>query len=157
MSTLVLAELDGQQLASSLGAVVAAAHGLGEPVVVLVAGGPGSESAAQAAAALDGVSQVLFAEGPAHAHGLAEPIVDQVFAVMKERGCTALVAAASSQGKNVLPRVAALLDVGMVSDVTAVLAPDTFERPIYAGNVVATVQTTDAIREIGRASCRERV
>jgi electron transfer flavoprotein alpha subunit len=146
MSTLVLAELDGQQLAPSLGAVVAAAHGLGEPVVVLVAGGPGSEQAAQAAAALHGVLQVMLAEGEAHAHGLAEPLADQVFAVMKEWGCTALVAAASSQGKNVLPRVAALLDVGMVSDVTAVLAPDTFERPIYAGNVVATVQTTDAIR-----------
>jgi len=146
MSTLVLAELDGQQLAPSLGAVVAAAHGLGEPVVVLVAGGPGSEQAARAAASLDGVSQVMLAEGEAHAHGLAEPLADQVFAVMKEWGCTALVAAASSQGKNVLPRVAALLDVGMVSDVTAVLAPDTFERPIYAGNVVATVQTTDAIR-----------
>ena len=112
MSTLVLGELDGQQLAPSLGAVVAAARGLGEPVVVLVAGGPGSEQAAQAAA-LHGVSQVMLAEGEAHAHGLAEPLADQVFAVMKERGCTALVAAASSQGKSVLPRVAALLDVGI--------------------------------------------
>jgi electron transfer flavoprotein alpha subunit len=146
MSTLVLAELDGQQLAPSLGAVVAAAHGLGEPVVALVAGGPGSEQAAQAAAALHGVSHVMLAEGEAHAHGLAEPLADQVMVAMKEGGHRALVAAASSQGKNVLPRVAALLDVGMVSDVTAVLAPDTFERPIYAGNVVATVQTTDAIR-----------
>ena len=146
MSTLVLAELDGPQLAPSLGAVVAAAHGLGEPVVVLVAGGPGSEQAAQAAVALDGVSQVLFAEGPAHAHGLAEPLADQVLAATRAGSFSAVVAAASSQGKNVLPRVAALLDVGMVSDVTAVLAPDTFERPIYAGNVVATVQTTDAIR-----------
>ena len=146
MSTLVLAELDDQQLAPSLGAVVAAARQLGGPVVVLVAGGPGSEPAAQAAAGLDGVTQVLFAQGPAHAHGLAEPLADQVLAAMKAGGFGAVVAAASSQGKNVLPRVAALLDVGMVSDVTAVLAPDTFERPIYAGNVVATVQTTDAIR-----------
>lgn len=146
MSTLVLAELDEQELAPSLGAVVAAACQLGAPVVVLVAGGPGSEKAAHAAAALDGVTQVLFAEGPAHAHGLAEPLADQVLAAMKAGGYSAIVAAASSQGKNVLPRVTALLDVGMVSDVTAVLAPDTFERPIYAGNVVATVQTTDAIR-----------
>ena len=146
MSTLVLAELDDQQLAPSLGAVVAVAQELGGPVVVLVAGGTGSERAAQAAAALDGVTQVLFAQGPAHAHGLAEPLADQVLAAMKAGGFGAVVAAASSQGKNVLPRVAALLDVGMVSDVTAVLAPDTFERPIYAGNVVATVQTTDAIR-----------
>ena len=146
MSTLVLAELDDQQLAPSLGAVVAAARQLGAPVVVLVAGGPGSEPAVQAAAALDGVTQVLFAEGPAHAHGLAEPLADQVLAAMKAGGFSAVVAAASSQGKNVLPRVAALLDVGMVSDVTVVLTPDTFERPIYAGNVVATVQTTDAIR-----------
>lgn len=146
MSALVLAELDEQQLAPSLGAVVAAARQLGGPVVVLVAGGPGSEPAAQAAAALDGVTQVLFAQGPAHAHGLAEPLADQVLAAMKVGGYSALVAVASSQGKNVLPRVAALLDVGMVSDVTAVLTPETFERPIYAGNVVATVQTTDAIR-----------
>jgi electron transfer flavoprotein alpha subunit len=146
MSTLVLAELDAQQLATGLGAVVAAAQQLDGPVVVLVAGGTGSEQAAQAAAALDGVTQVLFAEGPAHAHGLAEPLADQVLAAMKAGGYSAVVAAASSQGKNVLPRVAALLDVGMVSDVTAVLTPDTFERPIYAGNVVATVQTTDAIR-----------
>ncbi len=146
MSTLVLAELDDQQLTPSLGAVVAAAQQLGAPVVVLVAGGPGSESAAQAAAASDGVTQVLFAEGPAHAHGLAEPLADQVLAATRAGGFSAVVAAASSQGKNVLPRVAALLDVGMVSDVTAVLAPDTFERPIYAGNVVATVQTMDTIR-----------
>ena len=146
MSTLVLAELDDQQLTPSLGAVVAAARALGAPVVVLVAGGPGSVPAAQAAAALDGVSQVLFAEGPAHAHGLAEPLADQVLAAMTAGGYSAVVAAASSQGKNVLPRVAALLDVGMVSDVTAVLGPDTFERPIYAGNVVATVEATDAIR-----------
>ena len=146
MSTLVLAELDEQQLAPSLGAVVAAARQFGAPVVVLVAGGPGIEQAGQAAAALDGVTQVLFAQGPVHAHGLAEPLADQVLAAMKAGGFNAVVAAASSQGKNVLPRVAALLDVGMVSDVTAVLAPDTFERPIYAGNVVATVQTTDAIR-----------
>ena len=146
MSTLVLAELDDQQLAPSLGAVVAAAQQLGGPVVVLVAGGPGSEQAAQSAAALSGVSEVLFAEGPAHAHGLAEPLADQVLAAMKADDFSTVVAAASSQGKNVLPRVAALLDVGMASDVTAVLAPDTFERPIYAGNVVATVQTTDAIR-----------
>lgn len=146
MSTLVLAELDDQQLTPSLGAVVAAARALGAPVVVLVAGGPGSEPAAQAAAALEGVSQVLLAEGHAHAHGLAEPLADQVLAVMKTGGYGSVVAAASSQGKNVLPRVAALLDVGMVSDVTAVLGPDTFERAIYAGNVMATVQTTDAIR-----------
>ena len=146
MSTLVLAELDDQQLTPSLGAVVAAARQLGGPVVVLVAGGTGSEPAAQAAGALDGVTQVLFAEGPAHAHGLAEPVADQVLAAMKAGGYSAVVAAASSQGKNVLPRVAALLDVGMVSDVTAVLTPDTLERPIYAGNVVATVQTTDATR-----------
>jgi electron transfer flavoprotein alpha subunit len=146
MSTLVLAELDDQQLAPNLGAVVAAAQQLGAPVVVLVAGGPGSEPAAQAAAALDGVTQVLFAEGPAHAHGLAEPLADQVLAATRAGGFSAVVAAASSQGKNVLPRVAALLDVGMVSDVTVVLTPDTFERPIYAGNVVATVQTTDAVR-----------
>jgi len=146
MSTLVLAEIEGRQLAPSLGAVVAAASGLGEPVVVLVAGGPGCESAAQAAASLSGVSQVLLAEGAAHAHGLAEPLADQVVSAMRQGGHSALVAAASTQGKNVLPRVAAQLDVGMVSDVTAVLSQDTFERPIYAGNVVATVQTTDAIR-----------
>ena len=97
MSTLVLAELDEQQLAPSLGAVVAAARQGGAPVVVLVAGGPGSELAGQAAAALDGVTQVLFAEGPAHAHGLAEPLADQVLAATRAGGFSAVVAAASSQ------------------------------------------------------------
>jgi electron transfer flavoprotein alpha subunit len=92
------------------------------------------------------VAQVLHADGPALAHGLAENVAAQVLAVAA--GYTHLLFPATAGGKNVAPRVAALLDVAQVSDATKVVAPDTFERPIYAGNAIATVQSSDAVKVI---------
>ncbi len=141
MTTLLIAEHDNASLKEATARTLTAAKALGGDVHVLVAGkdcGP----AAQAAAKLDGVARVLVAEGDALAHQLAEPLAALVVALAGPYDV--LVAPATSTGKNVMPRVAALLDVMQVSDVTAVLSPDTFERPIYAGNAVETVQSGDA-------------
>ncbi|MDR3421104.1 MAG: FAD-binding protein, partial [Xanthobacteraceae bacterium] len=101
---------------------------------------------AQAASKLAGVEKVLTASGEAFSHGLAEPLADLIVSLAPSYD--AIVAPATSTGKNVLPRVAALLDVAQVSEISKVLAPDTFERPIYAGNAVQTVQATDAKKVI---------
>jgi electron transfer flavoprotein alpha subunit len=114
-------------------------------VHVLVAG-TGAAGAAAAAARIAGVSKVLHADAPHLDHGLAENVAAQVLAVAS--GYSHILFAATAAGKNVAPRVAALLDVAQISDATKVLAPDTFERPIYAGNAIATVQSTDAVKVI---------
>jgi electron transfer flavoprotein alpha subunit len=141
MPTLLIADHNNAGIKDVTAKALTAASQLGGPVHVLVAGS-GCEGAATAAAALAGVDKVLVADAPAYAHGLAEPVAALVAALAA--GYDAVVGSSSSAAKNVLPRVAALLDVMQVSDVTKVLAPDTFERPIYAGNAIQTVQATDA-------------
>jgi electron transfer flavoprotein alpha subunit len=143
MTALVIAEHDNRSIrGATLNAVTAAAKCGGE-VHVLVAGG-GCAEAAKAAAAIAGVSKVLVADAAHLAEQLAEPVAEQVLAVAG--GYSHVLAPATAHGKNVLPRVAARLDVAQASDVTAVVSPDTFERPIYAGNAIATVQSADAVK-----------
>ena len=145
MSVLVLAEHEAGQLKASTLNTVTAAKALGGDVHVLVAGS-GAQAVADAAAKVEGVAKVLLADAPAFAHQLAEPLAALLVELAK--GYTAVLAPATSTGKNVLPRVAALLDVAQISDITAVVSADTFVRPIYAGNALATVQSKDAIKVI---------
>jgi electron transfer flavoprotein alpha subunit len=143
MPALVLAEHDNASLkAPTLNAITAAAKAGGE-VHVLVAGS-GCATVATAAAKVAGVAKVLVADAPQFANFLAENVAAQVLAVA--RNYTHVVAPATANGKNVMPRVAAALDVAQVSEIISVDAADTFTRPIYAGNAMATVQSTDAIK-----------
>jgi electron transfer flavoprotein alpha subunit len=144
MTTLLLAEVHNGHLNDATAKALTAASALGAPVHILVASA--SDEAAQAASKLAGVEKVLTAAGDAFAHGLAEPLADLIVALAPSYD--AIVAPATSTGKNVLPRVAALLDVAQVSEISRVIAPDVFERPIYAGNAVQTVQATDAKKVI---------
>ena len=143
MTALVLAEhTEGRVADATLPAVTAAAQ-LGGAVHVLVAGdGAEAQSAADAAAKIAGVEKVLLASDPAYAHGLAENVAPLIVGLMA--GYDALLAPATTTGKNVLPRVAALLDVMQVSEIISVEGPKTFTRPIYAGNAIATVESSDA-------------
>jgi electron transfer flavoprotein alpha subunit len=143
MAALVIAEHDNHLIrGSTLNAVTAAVRCGGE-VTVLVAGS-GCGDAAKAAAAIVGVSKVLVADAPHLAEQLAEALAEQVLAVAG--GYTHVLAPATAFGKNVLPRVAARLDVAQISDIVSVESPDTFQRPIYAGNAIATVQSADAVK-----------
>jgi electron transfer flavoprotein alpha subunit len=141
VTTLLIAEHDNASLKEATARALTAAAALGGAVHVLVAG-KDAGAAAASAAELSGVEKVLHAESEALANQLAEPLAALVVALAGPYD--AIVAAATSTGKNTMPRVAALLDVMQVSDVTAVLSPDTFERPVYAGNAVETVQSGDA-------------
>jgi electron transfer flavoprotein alpha subunit len=141
VTTLLIAEHDNATLKDATARALTAAKALGGDVHVLVAGKDCGAAAAEAAK-LDGVARVLHAESDALAHQLAEPVAATIVALAGPYD--ALVAAATSAGKNVMPRVAALLDVMQVSDVTGIVSADTFERPIYAGNAVETVQSSDA-------------
>jgi electron transfer flavoprotein alpha subunit len=141
MATLLIAEHDGASLRDATSKALTAAKAMGGDVHVLVAG-TNCKGAADAAAKLDGVAKVLLAEGAAYEHMLAEPAAALIVSLAS--GYDALVAPATTMGKNVMPRVAALLDVMQVSDVIKVVAPDTFERPIYAGNAIQTVKSKDA-------------
>ncbi|QKV53017.1 electron transfer flavoprotein subunit alpha/FixB family protein [Comamonas antarctica] len=144
MTSLVIAEHDNASIKpATLNTVTAAACG-GE-VHVLVAG-EGAAAAAQAASQIAGVSKVILAEGDSLKNGLAENLAAQVLALAGNYSHILFPATAS--GKNVAPRVAATLDVAQISDVTKVVSPDTFERPIYAGNAIATVQSSDATKVI---------
>jgi electron transfer flavoprotein alpha subunit len=145
MTILVLAETDGAVLKDATAKALTAARAIGGEIHLLLVGS-GVAGAAAAAASLDGVAKVLVADDASLAHGLAEPIAALV--VSLAAGRSAIVAPATSIWKNVLPRVAALLDVMQISEITRVVAPDTFERPIYAGNAVQTVRSTDPIRVI---------
>jgi electron transfer flavoprotein alpha subunit len=145
MPTLLLAEHDNAHLKDATHKALTAATALGQPVHVLVAGA-NCRAAAEAAAALEGVAKVLVADAGPYEHGLAEPVANLIVSLASPY--EALVAPATTTGKNVMPRVAALLDVMQVSDIIKVVAPDTFERPIYAGNAIQTVQATDAKRVI---------
>ncbi len=143
MTALVIAEHDNNSIkGATLNTVTAAAQAGGE-VHVLVAGS-NAGAAAAAAAQIAGVSKVIHADEAGLAHGLAENVTAQIMAIAASY--THLVFPATASGKNIAPRVAAKLDVGQVSDITKVISPDTFERPIYAGNAIATVQATDAVK-----------
>lgn len=143
MRVLVVAEHDNQSLKAGVFNTIQAARKIASEVVVLVAGHQASR-VAQAAAQVDGVSKVLHADAAHYAHALAENLTALVLSIAQEY--THILAPASTFGKNFLPRVAALLDVAQISDVMQVLDADTFVRPIYAGNVLATVKSTDAIK-----------
>jgi len=145
MSILVLADLHEGQLAGATAHVVAAAQAIGGDIDVLVAG-EGVQAAAEAAAKLDGVNKVRVADNAVYAHQLAEPM--GALLVELADGYTHVLASASTTGKNVLPRLAALKDVSQLSDVIAVDSADTFKRPIYAGNAIATVKSDDALKVI---------
>ncbi|CAA0106453.1 Electron transfer flavoprotein subunit alpha [Starkeya nomas] len=140
LPTLLLAEHDDASLNPVTARALTAAKALGAPVHVLVVG-ENARAAAEAAAKLDGVAEVLLADAPAYAHRLAEPVAALGVALAKEYG--AVVAPSTAVWKSVMPRIAALLDVMQVSDVIAVVAPDTFDRPIYAGNAIQRVRATD--------------
>ncbi len=141
MTALVIAEHDHQSIKAATLSTVTAAAQCGGEVHVLVAGHQ-AEAAATAAACIAGVSKVIHADGPSLAHGLAEQVANQVLALAV--GYSHIVFPATPSGKNIAPRVAALLDVGQCSDITRVVDATTFERPIYAGNAIATVQSRDA-------------
>ena len=143
-SVLVIAEHDNRLLKSATLNTVSAGVKLGE-VHVLVAGYEAS-SVAQAAAGIQGVAKVLHADGTSMAHSLAESLAEQVVTLARSGGYSHILFASTASGKNVAPRVAAALDVAQISDITAVISTDTFERPIYAGNAIATVQSLDAIK-----------
>jgi electron transfer flavoprotein alpha subunit len=143
MSSLVIAEHDNASIKGATLNTVTAAVACGGDVHVLVAG-HNAVAAAQAAAQIAGVSKVIHADSEGLAHGLAENVAAQVLAIAANY--THILFPATAAGKNVAPRVAAKLDVAQLSDVTLVLSADTFERPIYAGNAIATVQSKDAVK-----------
>lgn len=145
MNILVIAEHDNAGLRAATLNTLAAAARLGGDIAVLVAGSD-CAGAAAAAAAVPGVTKVLLADAPHLAHPTAEDLAEVVLAAAP--GCSHLLAPAGSFGKNFMPRVAAKLDVAQVSDIVDVVSPDTFVRPIYAGNALATVQSIDAVKVI---------
>jgi electron transfer flavoprotein alpha subunit len=147
MTTLLIAEHDHETLKDATNKALTAAGQLGGDVHVLVAGGgQGTKAAAEAASKLQGVKKVLIAEGAPYEHDLAEPLAALIVALAANYD--AFVAPATSRFKNVMPRVAALLDVMQVSEIIKVIAPDTYDRPIYAGNAIQTVKSKDAKKVI---------
>ena len=145
MAALVIAEHDNQSLKAATLNAVAAALQCSAEVDVLVAGS-GADAVAAAAAQIAGVRKVIQVDAPKLADQLAEPLAAQILVIAKQY--SHILAPATANGKNVLPRVAAKLDVAQLSDITKVISVDTFERPIYAGNAIATVQTNDPIKVI---------
>jgi electron transfer flavoprotein alpha subunit len=145
MTILVIAEHDNAALNAATLNVVAAAKEIGGDIDILVAG-ESCGAVAEAAAKIDGVSKVIVADNAAYAHQIAEAMGDLVAEL--GAGYSHILAAATTTGKDFLPRTAALLDVNMISDIVAVESTDTFVRPIYAGNAIATVQSSDAIKVI---------
>ncbi|PLC49225.1 electron transfer flavoprotein subunit alpha [Pollutimonas subterranea] len=145
MTILVIAEHDNSHLKGATLNAIAAASKLGDDVHVLVAGN-GAQAVADQAAKAAGVGKVLLADGPALAEGLAENVAAQVLSIAQ--GYSHILFPATAAGKNVAPRVAAKLDVAQISDIISVEATDTFTRPIYAGNAIATVQSADTIKII---------
>jgi electron transfer flavoprotein alpha subunit len=140
MNVLLLAEHDNKALSPAVAKAMSAAKSLGQTVHILVAGS-GTAAVAEAAARLDGAAKVLHADAPHLGHQLAEEVAALIVGLMP--AYDAVLAASTASGKNILPRVAALLDVMQVSDIVKVVSPDTFERPIYAGNAIQTVQSAD--------------
>ncbi len=145
MAVLLLAEVnDGELALDATAKAVTAARALGD--VTVLAAGASAAAAGEAAAKIDGVSKVLVAEDPALGHRLAEPTAALIVSLAGDY--THIVAPATTDAKNILPRVAALLDVMVISDVSGVVDTDTFERPIYAGNAVQTVKSSDPVKVI---------
>src|SRR6266478_1502391 len=145
MATLLLAEHDNKSLKDATSKALTAAKQMGGDVHVLVAGS-GAKAVADAAAKLEGVAKVLLADAAPYEHALAEPLAALI--VSLAGSYDAIVAPATTAGKNVMPRVAALLDVMQISEIIKVISPDTFERPIYAGNAIQTVKSKDAKKVI---------
>lgn len=145
MSILVFAEHDNTSIAKATLCTIAAAKAIGGDITVLVTGS-GCAAAADAAAKIDGVSKVLLADNAAYEHQLAENIAPLVAELASDYEY--VLSPATTTGKNFLPRTAALLDVNMLSEITAVISADTFERPIYAGNAIATVKTSESKKVI---------
>ena len=145
MSTLIVAEHTNTALSPSTGKALSAAKALGGDIHILVAGS-NCKAAADAAAKLAGVAKVLVADAPHLAHGLAEEVTEVVLSLAS--GYSAIVAPATASGKNILPRVAAKLDVMQISVITKVISADTFERPIYAGNALQTVQSGEKTKVV---------
>ena len=145
MTNLVIAEHDNHSIKAATLNTIAAAQKIGGDVHVLVAG-HNAQAAAEAAAKIAGVAKVLLADAPQLEQGLAENVEATVLAIAKNY--SHILAPATAAGKNVTPRIAAKLDVAQISDITAVDSPDTFERPIYAGNAIATVQSADPVKVI---------
>ena len=141
MAVLILAKHDNAHLNDATAKTVTAAKAMGGDITVLVAG-DNAGAVAEAAAALDGVAKVIHVEGEGYGHRLAEPLAELVVGLAGPY--EHIVFPATTSGKNVAPRVAALLDAMVISDITDVVSADTFERPIYAGNAIQTVQSTDA-------------
>jgi electron transfer flavoprotein alpha subunit len=141
MAVLLLAEVNGADLAwDATAKAVTAAKSLGD--VIILCASSGCSGAAEAAAKIDGVSKVLFVDAPVYGNGIAEPIADLIVSLAGDY--EHILAPATNSAKNILPRVAALLDAMVISDITAVIDANTFERPIYAGNAIQTVQSLDA-------------
>ena len=145
MTNLVIAEHDGLSIKPATLNTIAAAQKIGDDIHVLVAS-HNAQAAADAAARIAGVSKVLLADAPQLEAGLAENIEATVLGIARDY--THILVPATAYGKNIAPRIAAKLDVAQISDITAVISADTFERPIYAGNAIATVQSTDPIKVI---------
>ena len=145
MAILLLAEHDNSSVSDQTAKALTAAKAIGGDIHVLVAGS-GAQAAADAAAKLEGVSKVLLADSADLANSLAEPLADLI--VSLGGSYDTIIAPATASAKNVMPRVAALLDVMQVSEIVEVVSPDTFKRPIYAGNAIQTVQSTDARKVI---------
>jgi electron transfer flavoprotein alpha subunit len=143
MSILVVAEHDQQQVKVPTRVAVAAAQAIGGDINLLVAG-EGCQAAAEAGAQIPGVSKVLIADAAQYGHALAEEMAALVVSVAS--GYTHIIAATTTSSKNYMPRVAAMLDVAQISDIISVQGADTFQRPIYAGNAIATVQSADAVK-----------
>jgi len=145
INALVVAEHDNATIRPATLNTVTAAAQLGGQVTVLVAG-TSAQTAASAAAQVAGVAKVLHADSEVFAHALAENVAAQVLALAG--GYSHILFAATASGKNIAPRVAAKLDVGQISDIIQIVSPDTFDRPIYAGNAIATVQSIDPVKVI---------
>ncbi|MBT4256342.1 MAG: electron transfer flavoprotein subunit alpha/FixB family protein, partial [Gammaproteobacteria bacterium] len=145
MSILILAEHDNSSLKTATLNAVTAAQAIGGDITVLVAGAS-CQDAASAAAQVDGVSKVVVADSAAYEHQLPEAIAPLVAEIGKDS--SHILAASTTTGKNILPRVAALLDVAQISDIVEVQSADIFVRPVYAGNAMATVQSSDSVKVI---------
>ena len=145
MTTLLLAEHNNKSLKDATAKALTAAKAIGGDVHVLVAG-KACQGVAEAAGQLEGVKKVLLADAAAYEHNVAEPLAALIVSLAGPYD--AIVAPATTNGKNVMPRVAALLDVMQISEIIKVVAPDTFERPIYAGNAIQTVKSTDGKKVI---------
>ncbi|MDB5411657.1 MAG: Electron transfer flavoprotein alpha subunit [Rhodospirillales bacterium] len=147
MTILLLAEHGAEGLKPATLNTVTAAVAIGGDIHILVAG-QNCRPAAESAAKIPGIAKVLLADDAAYAHGMAEDVAPLIVKLARDASYSHVLASATTQGKNVLPRVAALLDVMQISDIAAVVSPDTFVRPIYAGNALATVQSKDGIKVI---------